>query len=1086
MKSFLKSLTCFLVILSLFGTKKIFSQNDSLSGIKYIEKLIEADSLLKAKNKLDKEISLYRSQKNYQKLTTYIPLVGSFKLANADYKMAIANAELFVNEIKQFDDALITIDALIQLSNLYFDARLHDKNYKTCTEALIIIGKTEGVAAHKVSDIEYNLGTVLLNLGNNENAKEHLYKSKKILESTKNNKLQRLYNTYNSIGRIQSNITQIDSSTFYYSKALEILDKMDSTETNRNYWRAIVNNNISLNFQNIGDTDEAIQYISNAIFDFQKFINVTKDESKKLRARRYRLTTIDNLATFYEGIGEFNSALDLLTYSYQEKQKFLKDDDANILFSLVLLGQSYLNTKHYKIAAKYTDKALAVIEENPDTHSYLHSFTLMLRASIYEEMNDLEGAKTLYLDSEILYNKAFKGNYSKDHLDALIEMSKFYAKKNEAEKAMELALKGYNFTKRKQFENDLIHFHHTVNLSSVFLILKKDREALKYSEEALDFFNREDSNEKTLMNIVQNEYRKPRALLVNAKAKYQLEEIKSEAFLTALLAQIEEGIAILERRKIIIKTFNDLNLLIEENNDLFSFAKQIRLDLYKKTKKDIYLQDLISIHESSLYNRIRSRLNIKNNIAFTNIPTVVTQREKKLKKDLKSALNTAQNTMEVYFEVTNNWNQFLDSLKITHPKYYKMRYATITESLDSIQNNIPKNTTVVRYLFIEDNLYAFIVDANNQNLVPLEFKSVKNYIKELNENQFTVQDVSHKLLKLYNKLWEPISNMIINKNIIIIPDGELFNLSFETLTPIKINSFKELANNSLLANYNISYNYSLFLINNQKKIIDYDNNFIAFVPEFTDKMKKNYTVEISDSLNMDKTYLTLLPQPFSKDIVKKYTRIFNGSSFVNDEASKQIFTNKAKEHKIIHIGTHAESNNVNPELSRLVFAKNVSNRSNLNDNYLYTYEIYNQNLNSNLAILTACETGKPSYQAGEGMISLAHAFNYAGSESILTSLWKIDEQSSAQIIESFYDYLSDGLSKNEALRQAKLDYIAHSDGRTTAPQYWAGLVLLGDVSPLKIVTNSSYPYIYIFLAIFLTGLFIYIRYLKKSSNSATI
>ena len=62
-------------------------------------------------------------------------------------------------------------------------------------------------------------------------------------------------------------------------------------------------------------------------------------------------------------------------------------------------------------------------------------------------------------------------------------------------------------------------------------------------------------------------------------------------------------------------------------------------------------------------------------------------------------------------------------------------------------------------------------------------------------------------------------------------------------------------------------------------------------------------------------------------------------------------------------------------------------------------------MSSNLAILTACETGKPTYQAGEGMISLAHAFNYAGSESILTSLWKIDEQSSAVIIESFYKYL---------------------------------------------------------------------------------
>ena len=160
------------------------------------------------------------------------------------------------------------------------------------------------------------------------------------------------------------------------------------------------------------------------------------------------------------------------------------------------------------------------------------------------------------------------------------------------------------------------------------------------------------------------------------------------------------------------------------------------------------------------------------------------------------------------------------------------------------------------------------------------------------------------------------------------------------------------------------------------------------------------------------------------------------------------------EHKIIHIGTHAESNNVMPELSRLIFAKSVSNDTLLNNNSLYTYEIYNQNLTSELAILTACDTGKPTYQAGEGMISLAHAFRYAGSKSILTSLWQIDEQSSAQIVSAFYDYLKEGKAKDEALRLAKLDYLATANGRTAAPSYWAGLVLIGDTTAIEIDSDS--------------------------------
>ena len=193
--------------------------------------------------------------------------------------------------------------------------------------------------------------------------------------------------------------------------------------------------------------------------------------------------------------------------------------------------------------------------------------------------------------------------------------------------------------------------------------------------------------------------------------------------------------------------------------------------------------------------------------------------------------------------------------------------------------------------------------------------------------------------------------------------------------------------------------------------------------------------------------------------------------FLNEKASKQVFTNSAKEHKIIHIGTHAESDNVSPEFSRLIFAKNTEDENNL----LYTFEIYNQNLASNLAILTACETGKPTFQPGEGMISLAHAFNYAGSESILTSLWKIDEKSSAKIIENFYGHLKMGLPKDEALQKAKLDYLSTAEGRTLSPEYWAGLVLIGDASPIDFQPFNLWWIWALLFVIVLFALFFFVK-----------
>jgi len=348
-----------------------------------------------------------------------------------------------------------------------------------------------------------------------------------------------------------------------------------------------------------------------------------------------------------------------------------------------------------------------------------------------------------------------------------------------------------------------------------------------------------------------------------------------------------------------------------------------------------------------------------------------------------------------------------------------------------------------------------VIGEKTKHIFKLNQDNLAGHITKTTSDSLSFEAGSKVLHQLYNSLWKPFEDKVITEHVIIIPDRELFNLSFDILTPKPIQSYADLAKNSLLARHFISYNYSLLLVNQSESTTDFNDNFIAFVPEFNDKMKEEYKISITDSLALDKTYLTLLPQPFCLELAKTSTELFNGTSFLNEQSTKQVFVNSAKEHKIIHIGTHAESNNLSPELSRMVFAKPVIETNTEEDNYLFVYEIYNCNLSSNLAILTACETGKPTWQPGEGMISLAHAFNYAGSESILTSLWKIDEKSSAKIVKLFYYQLARGLSKDKALQMAKLQYLNSENGRTLSPKYWAGLILIGDTLPVPISTSNN-------------------------------
>jgi CHAT domain-containing protein len=230
-------------------------------------------------------------------------------------------------------------------------------------------------------------------------------------------------------------------------------------------------------------------------------------------------------------------------------------------------------------------------------------------------------------------------------------------------------------------------------------------------------------------------------------------------------------------------------------------------------------------------------------------------------------------------------------------------------------------------------------------------------------------------------------------------------------------------------------------------------------------------------MEIDRSYLFLLPQPFSLSLAKKIKGLLGGSTFLSGQSTESSFKNNAGNHKIIHIGTHAESNNDRPEFSRLIFAKSASDE----DNSLFVDEIYNCNLTSNLTTLSACETGKPGFQEGEGMISLAHAFNYAGSESMLTGLWKVDEQASAILLETFYKNLTKGLAKDEALRQAKLTYLQNANGRMLAPQFWAGLVIMGNTMPVELKQKSNY-WLFFLSGIFLLFVGGYFIYRRRSKN----
>jgi CHAT domain-containing protein len=146
--------------------------------------------------------------------------------------------------------------------------------------------------------------------------------------------------------------------------------------------------------------------------------------------------------------------------------------------------------------------------------------------------------------------------------------------------------------------------------------------------------------------------------------------------------------------------------------------------------------------------------------------------------------------------------------------------------------------------------------------------------------------------------------------------------------------------------------------------------------------------------------------------------------------------------RIVHFATHALVHPIYPELSGVVLSL-VDQNGTPRPGFLRSYQIIASKLPADLVVLSACRTGLGVALHGEGLVGLAQSFLHAGASRVVVSLWDVDDEATARLMETFYrEMLVGGRSPAAALRAAQL--AMRADSRWSAPYYWAGFVLQGD------------------------------------------
>jgi CHAT domain-containing protein len=253
-------------------------------------------------------------------------------------------------------------------------------------------------------------------------------------------------------------------------------------------------------------------------------------------------------------------------------------------------------------------------------------------------------------------------------------------------------------------------------------------------------------------------------------------------------------------------------------------------------------------------------------------------------------------------------------------------------------------------------------------------------------------------------------------------------------------------------------------------------------------MAANYDWSIpkNSQLNRLPIYLDqrkrLSPLEAAREEVVLLQEGFEGDFLFDEAANEAFFKKNASQYDIIHLAMHGLLDSRNPMLSSMAFTENGDSVEN---NFLQAHEISKMKLNASLVVLSACETGYGKFEKGNGIASLARSFAYAGVPAMVVSLWQVNDQVTGHIMTQFYDNLTTGMTKDEALQDAKLRYVGLAEGLAAHPAYWSPFIMVGNTQAISLTKKTvSLPWIIGIGAvlILLLGAFVWYKRKEKSTD----
>jgi CHAT domain-containing protein/Tfp pilus assembly protein PilF len=743
---------------------------------------------------------------------------------------------------------------------------------------------------------------------------------------------------------------------------------------------------------------------------------------------RWYSRIINNLGAIYYQKGEYNNALEYLleTLSLKRQKK-----EINISSTLVNIGICYKKLGEYEKADLFLKNGIKNIIDQSGSNYYLLADAYLNYGVFLKEVHNRKNVLQYF-------NKAleiYANNFGKKHPGITMcfrNIGEFYLEDKNTLKSL------------KYYQRAIISENQTFNDSSFY------------------------SNPK----LEEIDPQLPVVGTLKSKAgglRQLYEDSNNIADLDFSLETFDLCLDIIDKIRIAYQDEESKFELSKNEKETYTIAIEIAVELYQLTKEVKYKEKAFRYAERSKAASLMSSLNDVNAKTFGGIPIDLQEQESTLKRDIakyrelvyeeRKKANPNEEKISAWqdelFTLNQKYNEMVARFEEDYPEYYALKYDNKTISIEELQDRLSDNDVLLEYSISDSALFTFVVTKDsfeilrkeiNQDTIDMHLEQVRNCLKtndfgkksaELYKN-YTVSAYS-----LYEDLIKPNESVLKNKKLLIVPDGKMAYIPFGVLLTEKADSsmmnYRNLS--YMIKNNTITYQNSAtlgFSIESAGFGFSSHKNVLAFAPSYDDV---DDSILYAERAYRDKLY----PLPGVKEEVNNISKIIEGDIYVDDLATEKNFKEHAADYDVLHLAMHTIIDDENPMYSKLVFTQDQDTTQ---DGLLNTHEIYNMNFNARMVVLSACNTGDGKLLKGEGVISLARGFFYAGCPSIIMTLWTVEDQTGSNLMSNFYKYLAQGMLKDEALRQAKLSYLETADPLKSHPYFWSGYVTMGDVEPL--------------------------------------